>query len=77
MGNSEPSLLMYNATKLTVEKAREIRVRFAGGETAQELATAFGVSDQAVKDVVNFETWQSAGGPRREDPAREPRQHNK
>ena len=56
----------YNATKLTAEKARQIRIRFAAGESPQELAAAFGVSDQAVKDVVNFGTWQSAGGPMRD-----------
>lgn len=65
----------YNATKLTAEKAREIRVRFAAGESPQELAEAFGVSDQAVKDVVNFETWQSAGGPRRDDEVARKRQN--
>lgn len=52
------------STKLNAQKAREIRERFAKGATADELANAFGVSDQAIKDIVNFETWVSAGGPK-------------
>ena len=51
--------------KLNAQTAREIREAYAGGVTVLELAERFRVSDQAVKDVLNFETWASAGGPRR------------
>lgn len=52
------------STKLSKDKARRIRERFASGEAVAVLAAEFGVSDQAIKDIINFETWASAGGPR-------------
>lgn len=51
-----------NPVKLTARAAREIRERFARGATVLELAQTYWVSDQAVKDVLNFETWVGAGG---------------
>lgn len=54
--------------KLSNDKARKIRERFAAGESAADLAAEFAVSDQAVKDIVNFETWVGAGGPRADRP---------
>jgi hypothetical protein len=52
--------------RLSARAAREIRERFASGESVYDLASDYGVSDQAIKDVLNFETWVGAGGPRRE-----------
>ena len=46
-------------------QARRIRELFAEGETVLGLAQRFDVSDQTIKDVLNFETWSSAGGPRK------------
>lgn len=51
--------------KLTAMQARQIRELHADGESVLDLAQRFGVSDQAISDVLNFETWGSAGGPRR------------
>jgi hypothetical protein len=51
--------------KLNAQTARQIREAYAGGADVLELASRFGVSDQAIKDVLNFETWASAGGPRK------------
>ena len=59
--SSNPS----KGAKLNAQVARQIREAYADGATVLELAKRFGVSDQAVKDVLNFETWASAGGPRR------------
>ena len=56
----------FNARKLTAEKAREIRVRHGDGESILKLARDYGVSDQAIKDVLNYETWGSAGPPRKQ-----------
>jgi len=44
--------------------ARAIRERFARGDPVLKLAHEYGVSDQTIKDILNFETWVSAGGPR-------------
>ena len=51
--------------KLNATQARQIRELSAGGDSVLELARRFGVSDQAIKDVLNFETWSAAGGPRK------------
>jgi DNA invertase Pin-like site-specific DNA recombinase len=51
--------------KLNAAQARQIRELFADGESVLDLARRFSVSDQAIKDVLNFETWGSAGGPRK------------
>lgn len=51
--------------KITAQSARQIRESYAAGEEILELAARFGVSDQAIKDVLNFETWAGAGGPRK------------
>jgi hypothetical protein len=51
--------------KLNAIQARQIRELYAHGDSVLELAGRFNVSDQAIKDVLNFETWGSAGGPRK------------
>lgn len=38
--------------RLTFAKAREIRERFAAGESVDILASEFRMSDQAIKDVL-------------------------
>lgn len=55
---------MGNTAKLDALKARAIREAFTRGRTVEQLVSQYGVSDQAIKDVLNFETWASAGGPR-------------
>jgi hypothetical protein len=45
------------AGKLTDSKVREIRDRYAGGETQRELAAEFGVSATTVRDIVAGKTW--------------------
>jgi DNA invertase Pin-like site-specific DNA recombinase len=55
----------YKGPKLQAAQAREIRELYADGHSVLELAARFHVSDQAIKDVLNFETWSSAGGPRK------------
>ena len=52
-------------SRLSAQNAREIREAYAVGHSILSLAERFGVSDQAIKDVLNFETWAGAGGPRR------------
>lgn len=44
--------------KLTAEKVREIRRRYANGETFAALGIAFGVTPQAIMAVVHRRTWQ-------------------
>jgi hypothetical protein len=51
--------------KLNAQAARQIREAYAAGEEVLDLAARFSVSDQAIKDVLNFETWAAAGGPRK------------
>lgn len=53
--------------KLTAERARLIRELFAAGESMYALAQQFNVSTTTIKDVVTFETWGRAGGPRPPD----------
>lgn len=57
--------MIFGQVRLTAQAAKEIRVRFSAGETVEQLKEIFSVSDQAVRDVLNFETWAGAGGPRR------------
>ena len=51
--------------KLSAQIARQIRESYAAGDEILDLAMEFGVSDQAIRDVLNFETWAAAGGPRK------------
>lgn len=46
-----------SAAKLTESKVRAIRVAFAAGGRASALATAFGVSDRAVRHIVRGTSW--------------------
>lgn len=50
--------------KLTAERARQLRVDYANGATIQELERRYDVSNSTVWNVVNYETWVSAGPPR-------------
>jgi transposase-like protein len=47
--------------KLTAEKARAIRERHALGESVEDLAKVYGVSEEALKDVLRYLTWAFAG----------------
>jgi len=47
---------------LTADEAREIRVRFAGGETRAALATVFARSPASIDDVLSGRTHRKAGG---------------
>lgn len=44
--------------KLTMEKAREIRVRIAAGETAAPLSVDYGVSLQVIWEISEDRTWR-------------------
>lgn len=44
--------------KLTMEKAREIRARIAGGETAAPLSREYGVSLQVIWEISEDRTWR-------------------
>jgi hypothetical protein len=57
---------LAKGAKLNGHSAREIRELYAQGISVMILAARFSVSDQAIKDVLNFETWGSAGGPRKQ-----------
>jgi len=46
--------------KLTLEKAREIKARLAGGEPRRLLAAAFGVSHYTIGEIDRGERWASA-----------------
>jgi hypothetical protein len=46
--------------KLTVEKVREIKARFANGEGQRALGRAFGVSIATISDIVHDRTWMRA-----------------
>lgn len=49
-----------NYTKLTWEQVNEIRTRYAqGGVFQRELAVEYGVSREAIRDVVNNVHWKS------------------
>lgn len=50
-------------TKLSEEKARLIRERYAEGETMAAVAKNFSVNYQTVWAVLHGRTWASAGGP--------------
>lgn len=51
-GEANPS------TKLTWEKVREMRARHARGDIAKALAIDYGVSVQAVYDILNGKFWK-------------------
>jgi transposase len=57
---------LAKGAKLSGHSAREIRELYAQGISVMILAARFGVSYQAIKDVLNFETWGSADGPRKQ-----------
>lgn len=46
-----------SAAKLTESKVRAIRAAAAAGGRASALATAFGVSDRAVRHIVRGTSW--------------------
>jgi hypothetical protein len=50
--------------KLNAPKARSIRERFAAGDSMKTLAEAYSVSETTIRDVLRYETWGRAGGPR-------------
>jgi DNA-binding NarL/FixJ family response regulator len=56
---------VHPTRKLTAPQARAIRLAFAEGKSIKELAAEYGVSESTVWNVVNYETWVSAGPPRR------------
>lgn len=45
------------AAKMTEEKVREIRRRFAGGESKNALSKAFGIERAQIRRIVNGECW--------------------
>lgn len=49
--------------KFDAGAAKEIRERFAAGETTVELADEFGVGRHTIGNVVRGKTWPNAGGP--------------
>lgn len=54
----------YRPVKLTAERARQIRERYAQGDSIATLVDVYGVSSTTIRDVLNYETWGRAGGPR-------------
>ena len=50
--------------KLNAQRARELRERFAKGTSIKTLAEQYNVSETTVRDVLRYETWSGAGGPR-------------
>lgn len=49
--------LRSSGLKLNVEQVREIRARFAAGETQESLATAFSVRQPNISRIVHRVTW--------------------
>jgi hypothetical protein len=59
---AEPSTRgQFNPKKLTADKARQIRIRHAAGESVESLAAEYGLSIQGVTDVLRYLTWAFAG----------------
>jgi hypothetical protein len=48
--------------KLTEQQVAQVRRRHATGETGVSLSRAFGVSQNAISEVVNFKTYKSVKG---------------
>lgn len=68
-GNYEPANVVWATSteqgrnrpayvKLSLEKAREIRVLYAGGLTMEEIANRFGVTKTSIWQVVHNKTWK-------------------
>ena len=53
------------STKLTAEQVVEIRIAVHRGDRPRELAPRYGVSRQAIEQIVIGATWREAGGPLR------------
>jgi transposase-like protein len=53
--------------KLTASTAHAIRLAFMAGKSIKELAAEHDVSEDTVSNVVNYDTWVSAGPPRHFD----------
>jgi hypothetical protein len=51
----------FNPKKLTGDKARQIRIRHAAGESVESLAAEYGLSTQGITDVLRYLTWAFAG----------------
>lgn len=49
----------HSGAKLTVEKVREIRRRFAAGVAARALAREFGLGRSTIQHVIHRESWKS------------------
>jgi DNA invertase Pin-like site-specific DNA recombinase len=62
-GMSAEARARMGLRKFNAGAAREIRERFAAGETTVELAEEFGVTRHTVGNVVRGKTWPEAGGP--------------
>jgi hypothetical protein len=59
-----------HSTKLTAEQVVEIRIAVSRGDRPREMAPRYGVSRQAIEQIVTGATWREAGGPlRRARPA--------
>jgi hypothetical protein len=58
----EPKARRYS-TKLTAEQALAIRVAAANGQQLRKLGARYGISHQAVSQLVAGETWRHVGGP--------------
>lgn len=52
------NMLTATSTKMTAEKVREIRARYADGETQTALAAEFGIRQTNVSMIVNQQTWK-------------------
>lgn len=52
-----------NRPKLTIDDAKAIRARWAGGEVPQSLADEYGVTRGAIDHVCQGRTFRSLGGP--------------
>lgn len=50
--------LRSSATKLTEASVREIRSRYAAGESQRALARAFGITKQGIQKIVHRRNWK-------------------
>lgn len=51
------------STKLTADQVLAIRVAAADGQQLKKLGAQYGVSHQAISQIVQGETWRQVGGP--------------